>query len=363
MQYAGVDIGKEACHATILNQAGDLVEQFELVNNPKGWAQLEKQLGPGDELAVEASTHAYPIHDHFRQRGFKVHVAHPRAVKQITQSESKTDRKDSHHLAHLLRVGYLPKAWIPDPDLLRRRDVLRARIETGRTATRLKNRIHAHLARNGLQPPVKTSELFKGVGRTWLERAHWKDERDELLQIRIHELDSIRERQKALDIVLARSGSVDDEAKLLMSIKGIDFYLAQIITTELGRIERFPTYEAFQAYAGCAPTVRESAGINRGGAPVRNRSGTLKWALGMVVERVIGYDNPIRAYYQIQLKRTRRVKRAKARARRKVAALVYALLKTRQPCRWSDPQNVEDKLTRMKRLSRKEIELRPPVSS
>lgn len=360
MQYAGIDIGKEACHATILDDQGTLVREFELPNNPKGWKQLEARLRAGDELAMEASTHAYPIHDHFRQRGFKVTVAHPRGVKQITQSESKTDRKDSHHLAHLLRAGYLPKAWIPDPDLLRRRDVLRARIESGRTAAQLKNRIHAHLARNGLKPPVKTKELFKGIGRAWLQRPHWKDERDDLLRIRIHELDSIQERQKALDIVLAKAACHDEGAQLLMTIKGVDFYLAQIVTAEIGTIDRFPDYEAFQAYAGCAPTIRMSAGIDRGGGPMRNRSGNLKWALGMIAERVITYPNPIQAYYRIQLKRVRKVKRAKARARRKVAALVYALLKTRQPCRWSDPKNIEEKFMRMKRLSRKEIEPRPP---
>lgn len=355
MQHAGIDVGKEACHVTILDDDGAVRHQFEIPNRPKGWKQLEAKLGPEDELALEASTHAFPIHDHFRQLGYTVIAAHARGVKQITQSESKTDRKDSHRLAHLLRLDYLPKAWIPSPELLRRRDVLRARIETGQTGTRLKNRIHAYLARNGVRPPLSNKALFQGMGRRWLQKTHWGDERDDLLMIRLQEMESTLARQNALDIVLAKA-SVDDEAtRTLMTIKGVNYYLAQVVTSEVGSIDRFATYQAFQAYAGCAPTVRESAGVNRGGAPVRNRSGTLKWALSLITECVIRYPNPIQEYYKIQLRRVHKLQRAKARARRKVAAMVYAMLKTRQPCRWSDSKNVQAKLRRMHGLSRKEI--------
>lgn len=357
MQYAGIDVGKEACHATVLDQEGQVRHQFELPNKPSGWRKFEKLLQPGDRLALEASTHAYPIHDHFRSHGFDVVAAHPRGVKVITQADSKTDRKDSHHLAHLLRTDYLPKAYIPHPDVLRLRDLLRARVDAGRTSTRIKNHLHAYLARNGLRPPVSSNNLFQPIGLAWLRKPHWNDSRDALVQLGLHEWDSIQERQKILEIQLAKVAVQNPDVQLLMTVKGLDFYLALLITTEIGELSRFPNYESFQSYGGCAPRVRESAGINRGGGAVQSRCGNLKWALSMATERLITYENPIRAYYLEQLRRVHKKQRAKARARRKVAAMVYAILKTRRPCKWAQAANVDFKMRKMRNLSRKETGL------
>lgn len=42
---------------------------------------------------MEASTYAYPLHDHLRRHGFQITVAHARGVKQITQIESRPTAK------------------------------------------------------------------------------------------------------------------------------------------------------------------------------------------------------------------------------------------------------------------------------
>lgn len=360
MQYAGIDIGKQACHATILDPEGEIRAQLEFTNQPTGWTTLEHLLDPGDAVAMEASTYAYPLHNHLRRRGHPITVAHARGVKQITQSESKTDRKDSHHLAHLLRTGYLPKAYIPDPDLLRLRDLLRARMEASQEASRAKNRIHAILARNGVTAPYTSPALFKPKGLAWLRQNHWNDERDTLLRLQVLQLETAQTRQDALHVELAKTAVDHDDAQLLMTIPGIDFYLALLILAETGDIRRFPTVGQFQSYAGCAPRVRESAGVHRGGGAMQSRNPALKWAMGMATERIVRHDNPIHHYYQKQARRVAKKQRAKARARRKTAALVYAMLKRGEPCRFARAANVEQKLARMQRLGRQEAGPRPP---
>lgn len=364
MRYAGVDIGKKAGHATILDQTGNVLAQFEFTNDPKGWGKLESHLKPGDEVIVEALTYAYPLIDHFRAMKQPVIVAHSRKVRQIAESESKTDQKDSHTLAHLRRVGYLPQAYIPDRATLRLRDLLRARIETGLETTRTTNRIHAYLDRNGIRPPLTGKKLFAPLGLAWLKQPRWRDERDVLLAIHVGQLEALAEREQRLQAELAKAGTKHERVGPLLSVKGIDVYTALVLIEESGDIERFASRETFRSYAGCAPRVRESSGIRRDGGVVRSCNRLLKYVLGLATERVIQdeHSNPIRGYYEAQLRRVRKKQRAKARARRKVCDLIYRILKTGEPCRWTPTAEHRFKEVRMERVSRRVVELRPPIA-
>src|ERR1051326_7242573 len=107
MRYVGIDIGKKACSVTLVSEKGKAVAQLEIENSKPGWDKLQRRLKPGDRLVVEAGTYAYPIHDHFVNHGFEVVPAHPRGIRQITESDKKTDRRDSEVLAQRLRVNYL----------------------------------------------------------------------------------------------------------------------------------------------------------------------------------------------------------------------------------------------------------------
>ena len=64
---------------------------------------------------------------------------------------NKTDKLDAGGLAILLRNGTLPEVWIPPSELRDQRELLRLRIFLVRLRTRVKNRIHAALARCNIQ--------------------------------------------------------------------------------------------------------------------------------------------------------------------------------------------------------------------
>jgi len=82
----GIDIGKDACTATIITKTGHLRGRLDFENRPEGFAKLTTRLKPRDLLLMEAGTYIYPLHDHFRRLGFEVLVGHPRAIRQITES-------------------------------------------------------------------------------------------------------------------------------------------------------------------------------------------------------------------------------------------------------------------------------------
>lgn len=339
MGYVGIDIGKDACTATILTGTGRVRDRLDFANRPDGFDELAARLRPRDQLVMEAGTYVYPLHDHFTRLGYTVLVAHPRAIKQITESDKKTDEHDSQVLAQLARVDYLPRAYVPHPDILRNREVLRSRLDMAYQSTRVKTRIRSFLAKQGVEPPEK---LFDGK-RVWLRRKRWKDSRDLVLQVMVEELDALEERRAKVDDVLAELAIDSPDVKLLMTIPGIDYYLALMIACEVGDITRFPTRETFRAYAGCAPKMRQSAGRNLAKGTNTNRSPRLKTALSLAAQTAVRYDNPIRDAFNKRLAKTQTRARAHAVARRKMCDLVYAMLTKGEPCRWANPASVERK--------------------
>ena len=65
-------------------------------------------------------------------------------------SVNKTDELDCFGLNRLQRTGTLPTVWIPPGELRDLRDLPRTRIVPTRQRGRLKNRIHATLAKYGI---------------------------------------------------------------------------------------------------------------------------------------------------------------------------------------------------------------------
>src|SRR5574341_248988 len=80
---------------------------------------------------------------------------------------NKTDKLDARGLNRLQCTGTLPTVWIPPGALRDQRDLPRTRMVMTRERTRLKNRIHATLAKYGLRLEG-ASDLF---GRQWLAAA------------------------------------------------------------------------------------------------------------------------------------------------------------------------------------------------
>ena len=83
--------------------------------------------------------------------GRELHLAHPLRTKAIASARVKTDAVDARTLAQLLRADLLPEAYIAPRDLRDLRDLLRQRFVLTQMRTALKNRVHALIARQGVQ--------------------------------------------------------------------------------------------------------------------------------------------------------------------------------------------------------------------
>ena len=124
------------------------------------------RLPPGSAIAVEASGTYNWLVDEMERAGHHPKLCNPLEAKRRMDLTNKTDKLDAKGLAILLRNGTLPEVWIPPSELRDQRELLRLRIFLVRLRTRVKNRIHATLARRNIQ--IGGADLFGGDARLQL---------------------------------------------------------------------------------------------------------------------------------------------------------------------------------------------------
>ncbi|HEV2283577.1 MAG TPA: IS110 family transposase [bacterium] len=149
----------------------------------------------------------------------------------------------------------------------------------GETRTRLKNRIHAALAKYALTV-ADVSDLFGKQGRVLLA--------GKLAQLPPHTrfaTDQLLEQLAALDEHIAefehRMRAVFQTTPALgrvMSLPGVGFILGTVLLVEVGDVHRFPDAAHLATYAGTTPRVHGSGDKLRFGRLRSDVNHYLKWA-------------------------------------------------------------------------------------
>jgi transposase len=163
----GLDVHRDFAQVAIW-QAGTVRQAGTFATTPEGVREFAAGLGPADEVVLEATGNTWAIATLLASRaGRVVVVSNPAKTRAIAEAKVKTDKVDAAILAQLLAADYLPAVWLPDAETAAlRRQVLR-RAHIVRQRTRLKNQVHAILARN-LVPRCPAADMFGIKGRAWL---------------------------------------------------------------------------------------------------------------------------------------------------------------------------------------------------
>ncbi len=305
--------------AQVIDQDGELLLSRRIANDPETFIEL---LGdPADtHVALEATYGWEWLADLLTVAGYDVHLAHPLRTRAIAAARVKTDAIDAKTLAHLLRTGLLPEAYIAPVELRDLRELLRHRVVLTRMRTSVKNRVHALLARHGIRP--EHSDLFGAGGRAFLATLLLADgprrRLDSLLAL-IDDFD--REITAATKEIDARA-KADEHVPVLCQIRGIGRYSAMLVIAEVGEITRFPTARHLCAWAGLAPSVRSSDGKARLGHISHQGSPILRWALSEAAQKIPSGSGPLTERYERIAKR-RGPKVAKVAIAREILTLCY----------------------------------------
>jgi transposase len=295
MLYVGVDIHKKNLQVCVLGEDGKQLGNCKVANERESVVGYFCNLARPAAVAMEPTHNWGGLYDLLETMGLEVHVAHPRDVELIGKCKVSTDKTSAYKLAALLRAGFLPEAYVSDPEGRELRRLARARASLTRQSTQIKNQIHALLRENWIKVPF--SDAFGVGGMQFLRDLKLPRTSKLLLDLRLERLVDIHKGIASLDEEISRRAFGDRRAVLLMTIKGIAEYSAILILAEIGRIERFGRAESLVRYAGLNPTEHSSGERTRRGSLEKAGSRWLRWILVEAVEHTIREEGKIRDLY------------------------------------------------------------------
>ena len=125
-RWVGIDLHRRRSQVAIIDEQGELTLSKRI---PTARETITELLGDpdGTHVALEATYGWEWLAELLEEAGFDVHLAHPLRTRAIAAARVKTDAIDAKTLAHLLRTGLLPEAYIAPPELRDLRELLRHR--------------------------------------------------------------------------------------------------------------------------------------------------------------------------------------------------------------------------------------------
>jgi transposase len=320
MNSVGIDLHRRRSHVAVIDDQGRELRSRRVINDGQTIVALLAEIDGECRVAVEASYGWEWLADLLEDAGYELHLAHPLRTKAIASARVKTDAVDARTLAHLLRADLLAESYVAPRELRDLRDLLRQRVVLTQMRSALKNRVHALIARQGVQQTH--ADLFAAGGRRFLDELELRADPRARLETLLRLIADFDREIDALAREIDARAKHDPRVDVLCQIYGIGRYLGMLIVAEIGDIERFPTARHLCAWAGLTPTVRSSDAKARLGHISGLGSRALRWALLEAAQKAAQGGGPLRADFERIAKRRGR-KIAKVAVARKILTLCY----------------------------------------
>ncbi len=306
MFYSGIDLHKDNCFITTVDDSGEVVKQERLPNVPESILGYFRSLEGPRKAVVECTAGWYWLNDLLEAHGIELVLAHAKYLKAISYAKVKTDKVDSETLAKLLRLDCIPQAH-------KIRRELRARLRL------VHKRTSCYVSIHNLGRKFNCGELLI-IGQQAIPECL-----PEAYRLYLKKLyQQILELEHYLQPVLIPN----DDIQRLVWIPGIGKTTAFTIYLELDDIERFPSDKHFASYCRLVPAARKSNRSLRQRSGCKDGNKYLKIAFTDMAVRAIQYYPEYRRFYQKILRRANEPI-ARTVVAKELARIVYHVLKNK----------------------------------
>src|SRR5881394_333828 len=231
MNYVGVDIHKRYSVLVAVDERGrELGRSRSNGNTAFGFAQFFGGLEGKSKVVLEACWNWGRIYDLLSEieQVEEVVLAHPLKTRLIADAQIKTDGLDAHGLATLLRGDLVARAYVPSKPTRQRKEVLRQRLYWARLRTRVRNRIHALIDRQGELSMPQCSDLFGRKGLNALNKLRLAEPDATLLSEELDLLKLIDSQIKAQEGRIVAFNANEQATQYLQSLPGMGKILAAV---------------------------------------------------------------------------------------------------------------------------------------
>ena len=356
MLYLAIDQHRKQLTVNLRDEAGDVILKRQISTE---WARVRKFLEELRQRSMPeggfvAIVEVCGFNDWFLKLLMEYGCREVVLVQPEKQSKTKTDRRDADSLGELLwtnrqrllagkKVQNLRRIVPPSARDAEDRQLTALRQRVGRLRTRTINKVQHLLLKHNLQQECPTKGIQTQAARKWLARlpfavidrlemnqllAQW-----ELWDKQVAELEAkIRERQ-----------AENPTAAIVATMPGAGAYSSLALACRIGSIERFPHARSLAHYWGLTPGCRNSGDATRRmGSITKQGSGLARFILSQMVLHVLRRDARIKEWYR-RIKKRRGAKIARVAAMRRMATVLWHLIKRQEPYRSVGRPEAEDK--------------------
>jgi len=389
MYYLGIDVSKASHQCVILDSSGEaLGKSFTVLSSKDEFGKLIRKIDKSniskDDLLIglEATGNLWEnLYSFLTENKFKVILLNPFQTSKYHQAvlkKAKTDAIDAYVIAGLLRSGHAQGSHIPEDDIQSLRDLVRLKDGYSgsmkaykRKAYSLLNLVFPELLQLVKDPfNIVTSDILmhyqtaldfkilKPKHLLKIARSHKGNNYDEEWALKvIHQAkDSIysgrasKARSITLKSLMSQIRSFKEQIELLeseilsilkpddstpntsadnlLTIPGVGPHTVSCVLAEVGDIQRFSSCKDFIGFIGLYPEIKQSgSSLNKAKLSTKG-SRLLKHALYISSVACLKHNSYLRNLYHKKLSQGKAPKQALIIVARKLASIMYSMLKS-----------------------------------
>jgi len=267
--FVGLDVHKEsisvyAFHAksgevllekTLPNDTAKLIHALSAVK--RGRAKLR--------VCYEAGCLGFGLQRELTAKGYQCDVIAPSRIPRSAGDRIKTDRRDAEKLALLHAAGQLTPVTVPNEETEAARGLTRLREDIRMDEHKAKQRLLGFCLIHKLS--FETSKHWTQGHLSFLKGVRFSNPNDQhVFDTYLSEVlrQGLRMKEIAEKIKeTAVSKPFAKRVSMLRTLKGIDYYSALALITEIGDFHRFATAAHFMSFVGLVPGQRSSGNTIR----------------------------------------------------------------------------------------------------
>jgi len=276
--YAGIDAHKSSCTITILDGDGNKIKDGKVRTEKAELIKFFGDYASQTTAVVETCYNWNYVYNSLKDTLKAVKVAHAYKIRIIAEAKVKNDTVDSRSLAHLLRTNFIPEIYVAPQKIFSQREIVRGRVYLVRIRTKLKNKVHAILAKNGLTG-FSGTDLFGKAGREFLNDCPLPEWEKKAVNRYLSVIDSVTDEVKEFEMLMRNAFGKNPTYKLLKTIPGIGDMAAAVLLTEIADIKRFAIKEKLCSYAGLTPRAIFSGEGGRNGHISKQGNRYIRWII------------------------------------------------------------------------------------
>lgn len=269
--YVGLDYHDAFIQVCVMDSSGGVLVNRRCANSVPVLVDFVQRYSDCILGAIECCCGAAALADELIAAGWQVWLAHAGYMHKLKQSPDKTDWSDAKVLADLLRVGYLPRVWLPPAKLRQLRHVVRYRQQAVAARRAAKLRVTALLRthRVALAVPRWTKSWIAAVRCC----AQLGTEGLWVANRLLDDIEHLQRRVKMIEDRLAHITAEDPFVQKLIGYAGIGLVTAAMLRAEWGSMDRFRNGKQLARFCCLSPRNVSSglkqadAGLIRAGHP------------------------------------------------------------------------------------------------